>query len=157
MKIEVSCSECQSVLRVSEEHRGKQLRCPVCEHLNPIPISGSSNSTATPSDAHATSPYDDSADANFDYSEPVFDPQNIQGGQATNQSSDLSTSIVLGILGIVLNMSCGGCLFPILFFVNAYGLMLGYKSTSSARQTAIILNVIAMTISGFWILVMLLS
>ena len=56
-----------------------------------------------------------------------------------------------------MNMSCGGCLFPVLFFANAYGLIIALNATGSSRQAAMILNAIAMAMSGFWILVMLLS
>lgn len=38
MKIEVTCNNCQSVLRVGGEHAGKQLRCPTCGTLCNIPL-----------------------------------------------------------------------------------------------------------------------
>jgi hypothetical protein len=37
MKIEVTCGNCQSVLRVDGQHAGKQLRCPTCGSLCNIP------------------------------------------------------------------------------------------------------------------------
>ena len=48
MKIEVTCFQCQALLRVSAEHAGKQLRCPACQSLCQIPKS----STDTHGDEH---------------------------------------------------------------------------------------------------------
>ncbi len=37
MKIELTCPQCQSVLRLDAEHAGKLARCPVCSELIKIP------------------------------------------------------------------------------------------------------------------------
>ena len=40
MPIEIKCSNCQSLLRVADEHAGKSARCPQCSTIIPIPIDG---------------------------------------------------------------------------------------------------------------------
>ncbi len=47
MPIEFSCSQCSSILRVPDEHAGKQAKCPSCGAINTIP-SGSSTSGSSP-------------------------------------------------------------------------------------------------------------
>ena len=37
MAIEFNCGNCSSLLRVGDEHGGKQAKCPQCEHVNTIP------------------------------------------------------------------------------------------------------------------------
>ncbi len=37
MPIEIVCSNCQSLLRVADEHAGKNARCPKCGNIVPIP------------------------------------------------------------------------------------------------------------------------
>ena len=145
MKIEIGCSECQSILRVDEEHRGKQLRCPVCKHLNPIP-GGFVDAEGTPHPPERN-------DSAGDYPPVSYD----SSPTSQSRSSELSTSIILGIIGIVMNASCGGCLFPVLFLLNVYGLIIAFNATGGARQAAMILNGVALAMSGFWILMMLLS
>jgi len=146
MKIEIGCLQCQSVLRVEDEHRGKQLRCPVCKHLNPIPGNPAGAEAAPNPPERAASPEYSPINASFD-----------SGPTSRSRSSELSTSIILGIIGIVMNASCGGCLFSILFWVNLYGLIIAFNATGSSRQAAMILNGIALAMSGFWLLLMMLS
>lgn len=38
MSIEFKCSKCLTMLRVSEEHLGKQARCPSCQTLNTVQV-----------------------------------------------------------------------------------------------------------------------
>ena len=38
MPIEITCSNCQAILRVAEEHAGKSARCPQCSTVVPIPL-----------------------------------------------------------------------------------------------------------------------
>ena len=38
MPIEISCSNCQAILRVADEHAGKSARCPQCSTVIPIPL-----------------------------------------------------------------------------------------------------------------------
>jgi phage FluMu protein Com len=42
MPIEIRCSNCESLLRIADEHAGKSARCPQCAAICPIPVSGSS-------------------------------------------------------------------------------------------------------------------
>ena len=38
MPIEITCSNCQAILRVADEHAGKSARCPQCSTVMPIPL-----------------------------------------------------------------------------------------------------------------------
>ena len=38
MPIEISCNNCQAILRVADEHAGKSARCPQCSTVIPIPL-----------------------------------------------------------------------------------------------------------------------
>jgi hypothetical protein len=38
MPIEFTCPGCQNLLRVPDEHAGKQARCPECQQLSQIPL-----------------------------------------------------------------------------------------------------------------------
>ncbi len=153
MKIEVNCSSCQSLLRVDAEHQGKQLRCPVCQQLSFIP--GSEQPTASPDEDSFAAPLDNSPPESYPRSQ--FTRQRNQRAGGNPQSSALSTSLILGIIGIVLNMGCGGCLFPLLFLMNGYGLFLAITNPGPMQQACLILNIIAMSFSGFWILMMMIS
>ena len=42
MPIELTCSNCQTVMRVAEEHAGKNVKCPTCKTVVPIPAVGGS-------------------------------------------------------------------------------------------------------------------
>ncbi len=42
MPIEVRCEGCGRTLRVADEHAGKALRCPACNHISTAPAAGSS-------------------------------------------------------------------------------------------------------------------
>ena len=41
MSIEISCPGCSRLLRVAVEHAGKQTRCPACDSVFAIPLTGS--------------------------------------------------------------------------------------------------------------------
>lgn len=45
MPIEVSCNNCQAVLRVADEHAGKSARCPQCSNIVAIPSSSANAGT----------------------------------------------------------------------------------------------------------------
>lgn len=53
MPIEVRCEGCGRQLRVAEEHAGKALRCPACNHISKAPPSGGPDLLET--QAHAPS------------------------------------------------------------------------------------------------------
>ena len=138
MKIEVTCQFCHSLLRVDEEHAGKQLRCPTCNNLSPIPQNSIDEKFKRPLD---------------DFEEPQ--PEYINPHPSAKPSQGVEP-LIFGILGIVLNIGCG-CLFPMWFVLNLFGLYMSIRSDGKYRLAAIITNSIALAIGGFWILTILLS
>ena len=136
MKIEVNCAHCQSILRVAAEHAGKQLRCPTCGNLSQIP--------ADPTADRFKQPLDDYEEPQPAYINATYEVQPSQGTEA----------LIFGILGIVFNFGCG-CLFPLWFVMNLFGLYLSIKTNGSYRTAAIVTNSIALAIAGFWLLIAL--
>lgn len=137
MKIELTCSSCQSVLRVDAEHAGKQLRCPTCQGLTQIPAANTSTSASDSKPSKFNSPMQD-------WKEPA-NHYPIQAPVAASQSSGEVISLVFGIMGIFLNFGCG-CLFPVWLVLNLYGLYLGYYANGNLRTAALILNAISIAV-----------
>lgn len=139
MKIELTCSSCQSVLRVDAVHAGKQLRCPTCQGLTHIPAVSKSTSASDSTPSKFNSPMQD-----------WTDQVQLHVGQApvaASQSSGEVISLVFGIMGIFLNLGCS-CLFPVWLILNLYGLYLGYQSDGNLRKAALIMNAISIAIGA---------
>lgn len=56
MPLEVRCDGCGKMLRVADEHAGKSLRCPVCNHISVAPAGGQLVSSGPPADWHMRTP-----------------------------------------------------------------------------------------------------
>ena len=133
MKIELTCSYCESVLRVDAIHAGKQLSCPTCQNLIPIPAES--------------------------LEEPKFQsygPPRPEGGYPQYESRDDrhssdSTSLAIGILGMIFSFTCF-CLFPVWILMNSYGMYLAFQMQGRGRKAAIITNGIALAMESFWVL-----
>lgn len=57
MSIEFHCNQCQSILRVADEHAGKQAKCPQCEFINMIPMSSTTAAAPELATAKSENPY----------------------------------------------------------------------------------------------------
>lgn len=104
MPIEFSCSSCSTVLRVPEEHAGKQAKCPQCENLNLIPSGSQPASEAPPMPGGPGT--NQAKDANpF----ATGQPQGAAYGAAAGYGMPYRTAhrggmiLTLGILGIMCN------------------------------------------------------
>lgn len=56
MPLEVRCSGCGKMLRVADEHAGKSLRCPVCNHISVAPATSETFASGPPADWHMRTP-----------------------------------------------------------------------------------------------------
>ncbi len=144
MKIELNCAFCSTVLRVDQEHSGKQVRCPSCQGLTRIPeITDAELATSGPGATRPASryqaPMSDWKQPIPDYATP-FSPSSPNG-----RSSRDIVSLVLGIGGIFLNVGCS-CLFPVWLILNVYGLFMAVRSKGPFRTAAMITNLVAMII-----------
>ena len=70
MAIEFSCGTCESVLSVSDEHAGKQAKCPKCDNVNSIP-SSSQPAAAPPVMPSSAAPQAMPAGYNAGFSQPM--------------------------------------------------------------------------------------
>ncbi len=142
MKIEITCSHCEAVLRVGSEHAGKQLRCPTCQNLLPIP-SEPSISAEVPVEPVQPSRFSGAMD---DFPQPT--PHYIHP-QVAESTSQLNISLVFGIAGIILNFGCS-CLIPVFVVLNCIGIFWAIQSPSHPLRTAaLITNGIALAIAAF--------
>jgi hypothetical protein len=138
MKIEVNCLHCQALLRVDAEHAGKQLRCPACNNLSPIPAMVQDNK----------------------FSQPLQDAEQPQpeyiNSPAPAVSSPRIDALVFGILSILLNFGCG-CLFPACLVLSLIGLYLTVTSDCQYPRVSVAANVIGLLISFIWMMMFLVS
>jgi len=56
MPLEVRCAGCGKLLRVADEHAGKALRCPVCNHISTAPAAAASPAAPPPATWHMRTP-----------------------------------------------------------------------------------------------------
>ncbi len=56
MPLEVRCAGCGKMLRVADEHAGKSLRCPVCNHISIAPAACQPVPAGPPADWHMRTP-----------------------------------------------------------------------------------------------------
>ena len=107
MPIEISCSNCQAILRVADEHAGKSARCPQCSTVIPIPLtplpdeqSAASNWQGQPAEQPGASdnPYSTPATPTSNpYAAPTTKPGMGHGWEAHRGP----TILVLGIVSLV--------------------------------------------------------
>ncbi len=170
-KIEIICPYCQSVLRVEAIHAGKKLRCPSCNSITLIP--GSQVGTDQPAYRGNPEPNDrpnprqnpvqTAAGGNRYYAPqepPAQEYSNLQRDRTGNYAPTYniefdgrdSTSLALGIIGIVLNIFCS-CMLPGIVIMNAIGFAKGYQSRGPLRTAGMITNGISLGISLLRLLV----
>src|SRR5262245_53495155 len=56
MSLEVRCAGCGKMLRVADEHAGKALRCPVCNHISTAPSASATVAAAPAPTWHMRTP-----------------------------------------------------------------------------------------------------
>ncbi len=170
-RIEIICPYCQSVLRVEAIHAGKKLRCPSCNSITLIP----GNQVGTDPPAYRgksepderTKPRQDpvqTATGGYRYYSPQEPPTPEYSAVSRDPTANYtptytiefdgrdSTSLALGIIGIVLNIFCS-CMLPGIVIMNAIGLAKGYQSRGPLRTAGMITNGISLGISLLWLLV----
>lgn len=133
MKIEVTCHHCDSILSVNAEHAGKQARCPNCQNLTPIPHDSAPILQAKPTSE--TYPHSDFHRPSNESPAPSY----INPQPASPVSSDETLSLILGFVGIIMNVGCG-CLFPAWMTLNLIGFFKALGSNGSMRTACLIAN-----------------
>lgn len=139
MKIELTCPHCESVLRIDAGHAGKQARCPSCQNLTLIPSDSAPVEETIPY-AKQLPPEDDSP-----YSPP---PEYVNASPPQQVSTDDTISLVLGIVGIVMNIGCG-CLFPAWLVLNLIGFYKAMGIYGPMKTACIVTNGIGLALGLF--------
>ncbi|MEZ6092915.1 MAG: hypothetical protein R3C03_01565 [Pirellulaceae bacterium] len=171
MKIEFTCNNCNSVLRLPAENVGKKARCPVCGNISVVAEKSESSDSLTPNYLEETTGYENdpphysqpnqpeahnygpSSGNHTDnpYSAPVSpNPgQNYHGQFAAPPTDALGiTSIILGSIAVVTSCGCGVCGVFTSSPVAIVGLILAIISRSPNKWIGIALNGLALLI-GF--------
>ena len=152
MKIQLTCTHCNSELRVGIEHAGKHVRCPVCQQLTLIPYE------QKPTDDQIEIVHDSSSEPKTSSPEPPWPAYSTGQTRANYQSPNNDVaSLVLGGLAIVSVFICG-CFGMIVTPCLAFpGLSLANSSRGPNRQAAKTTNIIALIMWAmaclFWIAV----
>jgi len=151
-KIEITCSFCQAVLRVDQNHAGKRLRCPSCNNISNIP--GGQQEPTSGKASMLEPAFDDRPPSHA--SPAAKDSGGGLLGIGSSVRGDV-IGLVTGIGGIVGNFICG-CLSPLVIVVCAWGLYRSYNSPAGhLKSTAITTNIIALAIAAvrgllFWLM-----
>ena len=159
MKIEVTCSNCQSVLRVASEHSGKQLRCPTCGTLCNIPFS---NEIVFDDDQEGVAP-DSQPSSERGKPDPNYTPREYIGPQSAplnpdapvyhptlppeyprptqgQQDENLGRSFLMFGLGFISCFVCGCLSFVIAPVLFAKGMKFARKSNPPDSTLPFFLN-----------------
>lgn len=140
MKIELSCPDCQSTIRVEEIHAGKQVRCPVCSCISQVPVDGEVLSPPRPK-------IGDSA-----LNSPISGlPAQIGSGRNRNRDrraidKKIVWSFVWAGAALGCTFFCCGPMVGSIFSI--VGLFQAIRSKSVLRQSGVVVNLISLVISG---------
>lgn len=146
MKIELTCPECHSTIRVDDVHTGKQVCCPVCSRITQIPIKGEVV------DRPPTQPIDISIVGQGD-------SKNRNSGRSDKApllDQYLMLAFVWGIASVVCNFFCcfvGPFVSVALSFIGMFNVI---KARSRFRKTALLINLCGLLIAivlitfSFW-------
>lgn len=103
MAIEFSCKNCGTILRVPDEHLGKQARCPKCQDLN---IVQSAASKPVPSSYPATPPTQpQKAGSPYSVGQGSVLPPGGVAGRAYQSAHRGGMILTFGIMAIVCNIA----------------------------------------------------
>ncbi len=141
MKIEITCPECESLMRLDAENVGKQARCPVCSTITQIPLDAKRIEPEQSEKAGSSPPSDTPGlhDSHFDEREPDFKnrPTSSRNQVAFGLDLPIVYGLGLGILSIVANFVCCG---PYLGLPAAMaGITYVFQSKSSLRQSGFVI------------------
>jgi len=127
MAIEFSCGTCDSVLSVSDEHAGKQAKCPKCANVNSIPNS-SQPAPAPPVVPPPVAPQAMPAGYNAGYSQPMQ-------GMATQApyGAPISGSFEPHRGGLVLTMGIFGVVFSCLGIIGIIGIVMSSRDLKKIK------------------------
>ena len=172
MKIEVTCSNCQSVMRVANEHEGKQLRCPTCGTLCNIPISNEPSAEGEqdmfeptvqrPIDRGQPDPdykppvYIGPQSAPLNPDAPVYRPTAPPGypdeDEIGGRDENLGRSYLVFGLGIASCFVCGCLAFVIAPVLFGKGMEFAGNSNDPSAKVAFLLNAAGMVV---WAVILL--
>ena len=103
MAIEFNCGTCGSVLRVGDEHAGKQAKCPQCTNVNTIPYESQVNTGASQAPVGAqqpSAPMTGQQGHQYQYQQqPVAAPYGMPHGSFQPERGGLI--LALGIIGLL--------------------------------------------------------
>jgi ribosomal protein S27E len=150
MKIELTCPGCQSTVRVDAVHAGKQVRCPVCGCISQVPLDAKVVEDIvegeTPEPTAPAKPSRSIRDSVFDRPPVSNLPQRIGNGNPRPIDNRFLLAFMWGIGSIISNFVCCG---PIVGTILAVvGLYNGLRCKSSLKQSAIVINLVALAIAG---------
>ncbi len=153
MAIEFNCSSCLATLRVSEEHLGKQARCPSCQALNTVqPMVPKQGETPVAFMGEAN-PYAASAPPR----KPPPHAETFSTPRATAHRGGLI--LTMGIMSIVCNLAMvPGILAWVLGRADLKKMRAGYmdRSGEGITQAGMIIGIIMTVMGGISILLMFL-
>ena len=157
MPIEFNCSSCSTILRVPDEHLGKQARCPKCQTLNLVqpsagePVSSQSDGVSF---SAATQPVENSANP-YAATESAALPPGSMAGHPYQTAHRGGIVLMLGILSLVCNvMLIPGILAWILGYADLKRIDAG-KMNPEGRgltQAGMILGIIGTSMAGLALL-----
>ena len=104
MTIQISCDNCQTIMRVEDQHAGKQARCPNCSELVAIPLTNEGDNSPTNPYSSATS---------LPPSNPYASPTS-----PTNKSYAPHRGPAILVLGISSIMCCAFLGIPAIIMAN---------------------------------------
>lgn len=140
MKIELTCPDCNSTIRVEAIHSGKQVRCPVCSCISQVPVDGEVLPPPKPriGDSSSNSPISGL-------------PKRV--GNTRNRRRDrraLDKRIVWAFIWAAVALGntffCCGPILGIVF--SLLGLVQAVGSRSVLRQSGVVVNLIALAVSA---------
>lgn len=138
MKIELTCPDCNSSIRVDDVHAGKQVRCPVCNCISQVPVAG--EVVAKP----AKPVMGDSATRT-----PISGlPDHVGNGRRRDRRTfdrKIFWAFFWATGAIANNFICCGSFVGMAF--SLVGLVQAMGSKSIFRQSGVVVNLIALIIS----------
>ena len=132
MKIEFTCPECKTLMRLAAEDAGKQARCPVCSTISQIPLDSQAAKSSTAKQISRES----------DFQEPNPKPENSsqssQAGTVIGLDREILYGIGLGMASLGSNFVCCGVYVGLP--ASIVGLLYTFLSKSVLRQSSLVIN-----------------
>lgn len=117
MPIEISCLNCESVLRVADEHAGKSARCPQCAAINPIPIRADSHFELDGGPDFDSPDFETPSQHRFQSSPP--NPYSAPSSDVRNRPTPIGDRLIRHRGATILALGIGSYVCCVLFGVGA--------------------------------------